>query len=174
MFFPRLHKTWFPSVLREGCGIPFVQTHSRKDEQADGRDSRQLPWAARVPKARGSSKQKGVPRSPRPGSRGAGVWNRDDGFCTRQLWTPDARRTRQGDTAEGLSSEHSRASSRPARPQKPCVTRAQPREFSHHEPLFYISAFSPSWISEPGNSMGSLAGGCSKALGNHPTGSCKL
>ena len=105
-----------PSLLREGCGIPFVQTRSRKDEQADGRDSRQLPWAARIPKAWGSSKQKGVPRSPRPGPRGAGVWNRDYGFCTRQLWTPDARRARLGDTAEGLSSEHSRAGSRPAPP----------------------------------------------------------
>lgn len=88
-----------------------------------GKMSRQMAETAvscrgrpRVPKAPGSSKQKGAPQRPRPGSRGVGVWNTDDGFCTRQLWTPDARRTRRGDTAEGLSSQHSRAGSRPAPP----------------------------------------------------------
>lgn len=92
------------------------------------------------------------------------------GSCGRQTLGGPGRGTLQRGCL------HSTAAPAPdlLRPQKPCVTRAQPREFSHYEPLFYVSAFSPSWNSEPGNSVESLAGGCSEALGKQPAGSCKL
>ena len=126
------------------------------------------------PRLRAPASRKGCHEAPAqaPGGRGCGTGTMAfaQGSCGRQ--------TRGGPGWGTLQRDCLRSTAAPApdllRPQKPCVTRAKPREFSHHEPLFYISAFSPPWISEPGNSVEALAGGCSKALGNQPAGSCKL
>ncbi|KAG5205758.1 hypothetical protein JEQ12_019008 [Ovis aries] len=50
-------QAWFPTMLQEGCGIRFAQMRSWKDEQADGRDSRQ-PQRGSLPDPRMSPQRR--------------------------------------------------------------------------------------------------------------------
>ena len=79
-------------------------------------------------------------------------------------------RERSGDQAYGTVRReclptHSSAQSRPALPAE-AVTRAGPGELGHRGAFVLFLGFFPSWNSEPGNSMESLAGGLAKAPGN--------
>ena len=117
-----------------------------KDEQADGRDSRQPPWAALRPQGPGLRQAERGSTKPPPRLPGGGR-NRDDGFCTRQLWTRDAQRTRPGDAAEGLSSQHSSARSGPDPPAEAVSHQGSawgiqpPRAFVLHLSIFSFLEF---------------------------------
>lgn len=146
-----------------------MQTHSQKDERADDRGSRQHQWEALLPQGPGNlSSRRGLRKPPPSGLVWGTEWaqdRNDDLYKRRRLWTRRGAETQAyGTLQRECLPKHSSPQSRPALPAE-AVTRAGPGELSHHGTFVLFLGFFPSWNSEPGNSMESLAGGSAKAPG---------